>query len=163
VRQARGEVDAAKAQDWTPQINIGMSVLIPEDYVADLNIRLGLYRRIAGLDNQAEIDAFAAELIDRFGKLPEEVENLLLIVSIKKMCRQANVEKVEAGPKGAVLTFHNNRFDQPAKLIDFITKRSTIIAMRPDHRLVYRQDWYDNKARVGGVKKLMQNLVTLVA
>jgi transcription-repair coupling factor (superfamily II helicase) len=140
-----------------------MSVLIPEDYVTDLNIRLGLYRRIAGLDNQAEIDAFAAELIDRFGKLPEEVENLLQIVAIKKMCRQANVEKVEAGPKGAVLTFHQNRFADPAKLIEFITKRSTIIAMRPDHRLVYRQEWDDQKARVGGVRKLMQNLVTLVA
>ncbi len=163
VREARGEVMAAKTQEWTPQINIGMSVLIPEEYVTDLNIRLGLYRRIASLDSQAEIDAFAAELIDRFGKLPQEVENLLLIVAIKKMCRQANVEKVEAGPKGAVLTFHKNRFEQPAKLIDFITKRSTIIAMRPDHRLVYRQDWNDTKARVGGVKKLMQNLVALVA
>jgi len=164
VREARGEVIAAeKAQDWTPQINIGMSVLIPEDYITDLNIRLGLYRRIAALDSAGEIDAFAAEMIDRFGKLPEEVENLLQIVAIKKLCRQSGVEKVEAGPKGAVLSFRNNRFAEPAKLIDFITKRATILAVRPDQRVVCRQEWQDTKARVAGVRKLLQNLASLVA
>ncbi|HWT98035.1 MAG TPA: transcription-repair coupling factor [Terriglobales bacterium] len=164
VREARGEVLAAeKAQDWTPQINIGMSVLIPEDYITDLNIRLGLYRRIAALDSAGEIDAFAAEMIDRFGKLPEEVENLLQIVAIKKLCRQSGVEKVEAGPKGAVLSFRNNRFAEPAKLIDFITKRATILAVRPDQRVVCRQEWQETKARVAGVRKLLQNLASLVA
>src|SRR3546814_9362997 len=92
----------AAAQDWTPQINIGTSGLIPDTYVADLGVRLGLYRRIAGLVDAAEIEGFAAEMVDRFGPVPVEVENLLQIIAIKRLCRDAGVEKVDAGPKGAV-------------------------------------------------------------
>ena len=99
----------AKVEDWTPQINLGTSVLIPESYVQDLNVRLGLYRRIALLIDRAEIESFAAELVDRFGTLPGEVENLLQIVAVKQLCRDAGVERVEAGPKGAVISFRGDR------------------------------------------------------
>jgi transcription-repair coupling factor (superfamily II helicase) len=162
VREARGTEKTA-AQDWTPQINIGMPVLIPESYVQDLNVRLGLYRRLADLATEQEIDAFAAELIDRFGPLPVEAENLLQVVAFKQLCRSSGVERLEIGPKGAVIAFKDNRFARPEKLVEFITKRQTIVTLRPDHRLVYRQDWADTKARLGGVKKLMQNLVTMAA
>ena len=60
-----------------------------------------------------DIDRFAAELIDRFGPLPEEVQHLLEIVAIKHLCRAAMVEKIEAGPKGAILTFRNQTFPNP--------------------------------------------------
>ena len=90
------------ADRWSPQITIGMPVLIPEDYVADLAVRLSLYRRLADLDTDDEIDNFAAELRDRFGVLPDEVRYLFKIAAIKGYCRRANVEKVDAGPKGAV-------------------------------------------------------------
>ena len=99
---------------WSPQITIGMAVMIPEDYVPDLQLRMSLYRRLAELDDAAEIDAFGAELIDRFGPLPEEVDHLLKIVFVKALCRRANVEKVDAGPKGAVIAFRNNIFANPA-------------------------------------------------
>jgi transcription-repair coupling factor (superfamily II helicase) len=111
---------AAPAEEWTPQITVGTSVLIPDSYVADLGVRLGLYRRIATLLDQREIDAFAAELVDRFGKLPQEVGNLLEIIAIKRLCRDAGIEKVEAGPKGAVFTFRGNRFANPGGLAAFI-------------------------------------------
>jgi transcription-repair coupling factor (superfamily II helicase) len=91
------------ADRWSPQITIGMPVLIPEDYVADLAVRLSLYRRLADLDTDDEIDNFAAELRDRFGVLPDEVRYLFKIAAIKGYCRRANVEKVDAGPKGVVL------------------------------------------------------------
>ena len=162
VREAKGTEKAA-AQDWTPQINIGMPVLIPESYVQDLNVRLGLYRRLADLAVEQEIDAFAAELIDRFGPLPVEAENLLQVVAFKQLCRSSGVERLEIGPKGAVIAFKDNRFARPEKLVEFITKRQTIVTLRPDHRLVYRQDWADTKARMNGVKKLMQNLSTMAA
>jgi hypothetical protein len=99
-------------------------VLIPEDYVADLSVRLGLYRRVANLEDRGEIDQFAAEMIDRFGKLPTEVENLLQIIQIKRLCRISGVEKMDAGPKGAVLTFHANVFSNPEKLVDFIRRQA---------------------------------------
>ncbi|WP_284735936.1 transcription-repair coupling factor [Dongia deserti] len=162
VREARGTEKVA-AQDWTPQINIGMAVLIPESYVQDLNVRLGLYRRLADLTTEQEIDAFAAELIDRFGPLPVEAENLLQVVALKQLCRSSGVERLEIGPKGAVIAFKDNRFARPEKLVEFITKRQNIVTLRTDHRLVYRQDWADTKARMSGVKKLMQNLSTMAA
>ncbi|HEY3145557.1 MAG TPA: transcription-repair coupling factor, partial [Dongiaceae bacterium] len=162
VREARGTQKTAP-QDWTPQINIGMPVLIPETYAQDLNVRLGLYRRLADLATDQEIEAFAAELIDRFGPLPVEAENLLQVVALKQLCRSSGVERLEIGPKGAVIAFKDNRFARPEKLVDFITKRQSLVTLRTDHRLVYRQDWADTKARLSGVKKLMQNLASIAA
>src|SRR6185369_2989979 len=117
---------------WSPQITIGMPVLIPEDYVADLSVRLGLYRRLADLEEDREIDGFGAELADRFGPLPEEVKHLLKIVAIKAMCRRANVEKIETGPKGAVLSFRDSTFANPEGLIAFIGKQGAAARVRPD-------------------------------
>ncbi len=163
VAEARGAAAAAAAESWTPQINVGTSVLIPESYVADLGVRLGLYRRIAPLVDRAEIDAFAAEMIDRFGPLPPEVENLLEIIAIKRLCREAGIEKVEAGPKGAILSFRHNRFAKPAELVSFIGRRQRDVRLRPDHRLVYRQSWEDPRRRVAGVHRLMQQLAAIAA
>ncbi len=163
VQEARGAARAAAAETWTPQINLGMPVLIPESYVADLGVRLGLYRRIAALLDRTEIDAFAAEMIDRFGPLPVEVENLLQIVAMKRLCRDAGIDKIEAGPKGAVLSFRDNKFAKPENLIAFIGKRQAVISLRPDHKLVYRQAWDNAKTRVAGVHKLMEEIARLAA
>jgi len=97
------------------------------------------------------------------GFVPVEAENLLQVVALKQLCRSSGVERLEIGPKGAVIAFKDNRFAHPAKLVEFISKRQSIVTLRPDHRLVYRQDWADTKARMSGVKKLMQNLVTIAA
>ena len=151
------------AESWSPQVSIGTPVLIPDTYVADLNIRLGLYRRIVALEGAREIDAFAAELVDRFGRLPTEVENLLEIIAIKQLCRAAGVERIEAGPKGAVVSFRANRFARPDKLIAFITREAGTIQLRPDHKLVYRRAWDAARTRVAGINRLLQDLATLAA
>ncbi|MEX1109323.1 MAG: TRCF domain-containing protein, partial [Dongiaceae bacterium] len=161
VQEARGR--AARETEWAPQINIGSAVLIPEAYVADLGIRLGLYRRIATLLDQTAIDAFAAELVDRFGPLPPEVENLLQIMAIKRLCRAAGVEKVDAGPRGAVIAFRGNAFKRPERLIDYITRNQKLISVRPDQRLVYHQNWNDASRRLPGVRKLLENVAALAA
>jgi transcription-repair coupling factor (superfamily II helicase) len=151
----------AAPEEWSPQITIGTPVLIPEAYVADLGVRLGLYRRIAQLSDRRESEAFAAELIDRFGPLPAEVENLLQIIAIKRACREAGVERVEAGPKGAVITLRGNRFANPAGLVEMIQKNAGTLRLRPDQRLVYLRNWDDEKERLAGVARLMQALVKL--
>jgi transcription-repair coupling factor (superfamily II helicase) len=154
----------AEAKDeWTPQIAIGTPVLIPESYVADLNVRLGLYRRIAGLVDRREIDGFAAELVDRFGSLPPEVDNLLEIIAIKRLCRDAGVEKVEAGPKGAVLAFHNDRFANPAGLVVFLQQQAGTAKMRLDQRLVIMRNWEDTRERLRGINALLKNLAEIAA
>ena len=151
----------AAAEEWSPQITIGTPVLIPEDYVADLSVRLGLYRRIAALADTRESEAFAAELIDRFGKLPDEVENLLQIIAIKRLCREAGVERVEAGPKGAVITLRGNRFANPAGLVELIQSQVGRLRLRPDQKLVYLRNWDDEAARLKGVAGVMQTLVKI--
>ena len=150
-------------EDWTPQITIGMPVLIPEAYVADLNVRLGLYRRLAALVDAREIDAFAAELVDRFGSLPAEVQNLLDIIAIKRLCRVAGIEKVEAGPKGALISFRQNRFANPLGLVEFLQAQVGTAKLRTDQRLVVTRSWDDAKERLVGVRRLLEKLAEIAA
>ncbi len=134
LRAERGR-KRVEARDWTPNIALGLPVLIPDSYVRDLPVRLGLYRRIGALSSDAETEAMAAELVDRFGKLPEEVENLLAVVTLKRLCREAGVEKVEAGPKGMVLTFRGNAFRNPSGLVSWLASKGGMVKLRPDHKL----------------------------
>ena len=139
IRAGEGK-RAGQERDWTPNISLGLPVLIPEDYVRDLPVRLGLYRRIGGLASDAESDAMAAELVDRFGKLPEEVDNLLGVVALKRACREAGVEKLEAGPKGMVLSFRGNAFSNPAGLVQWLSRKGGMVKLRPDHKLAIARD-----------------------
>jgi transcription-repair coupling factor (superfamily II helicase) len=139
LRHAQGKRRAAE-QDWTPTIGLGLPVLIPETYVRDLPVRLGLYRRIGALTSDAETEAMAAELVDRFGPMPEELENLLQVVTLKRLCREAGVEKLEAGPKGMVLSFRGNKFRNPSGLVSWVSSKGGLIRLRPDHKLAIVRD-----------------------
>lgn len=158
VAEAKGEIDASEEASFVPQINIGMPVLIPDRYVPDLGVRLGLYRRISELRSREEVDQFAAEMIDRFGKLPKEVENLLDVVTIKQWCRVANIEKLDAGPKGALITLRNNEFPNPGGLIGFIQQQVGVARLRPDQKIVYSAGWDGPTDRLEGLKRLMKRL-----
>ncbi|MBI1264938.1 MAG: transcription-repair coupling factor [Alphaproteobacteria bacterium] len=142
-------------RDWSPAINIGAAVLIPEDYVPDLDVRMALYRRLSGLETKAEREGFAAELIDRFGKLPEEVESLMQVVAIKGLCKHAGVSKLDAGPKGAVATFRDHAFADPAALVDLMTRRPQDYKIRPDNSIVLRGEFPDIAGRLKGVQRLL--------
>ena len=164
VAEMRAEKGRRRAEDrdWTPNIGLGLPVLIPETYVRDLPVRLGLYRRIGGLASDAEGEAMAAELVDRFGKLPEEVENLLQVVSLKRACREAGVEKLEAGPKGMVVSFRGNAFRNPAGLVSWLSSRGGAIRLRPDHKLaVVREMTVAERVRVA--RDVVVNLNRLAA
>ena len=161
VASLKAGITAPVADKWSPQITIGTPVMIPEDYVADLPVRLGLYRRLAEIEDEREIEAFGAELVDRFGPLPEEVEHLLQIVAIKSLCRQANVEKIETGPKGAVVSFRDNIFANPDRLVAFIRDQGPAARVRPDMKVVFFDDWEEPKARLRGTSAILRNLVAL--
>lgn len=147
---------------WSPQITIGMPVLIPDDYVADLSVRLALYRRLADVDSDEAIDSFAAELHDRFGRAPVEVQYLLKVVAIKALCRRANIEKVDAGPKGMVISFRDNSFAEPTRLVDYIRKQGVMARVRPDMKVVFFEDWERVELRVDGCMKVLREIVALV-
>jgi transcription-repair coupling factor (superfamily II helicase) len=156
-----GDAAVEATEQWSPQINIGTSVLIPEEYVGDLNVRMALYRRLATLEDRADIDRFAAELIDRFGALPEEVQHLLEIVAIKHLCRAAMVEKIDAGPKGAILTFKNQTFPNPVALVRLINAHPSIMKVRPDQKVVVARDWPSPEARLKGARAVLSQLADL--
>ena len=147
------------ADRWSPQITIGMPVLIPEDYVADLSVRLALYRRLADIDDERDIDAFAAELVDRFGPMPDEVRHLLDTVVIKALCRRANVAKIETGPKGAVLSFREDRFANPEGLVAYIREQGVAARVRPDMKVVLFEDWERPEQRLAGAAAILRDLV----
>ncbi|MAJ64189.1 MAG: transcription-repair coupling factor [Alphaproteobacteria bacterium] len=163
VEEARngGAVEDFPSEGWSPQINLGMPVMIPESYVQDLNVRLSLYRRIGDQRDVEDIDSFAAEMVDRFGPLPVEVENLLGVITIKNLCRTANVSKLDAGPKGAMIGFHQDRFPHVDRLMDYINKQRGMAKLRPDQRLVFPRMWEDRKQRLAGVTRILQELADL--
>jgi transcription-repair coupling factor (superfamily II helicase) len=140
------------------QINVGMPVMIPEAYVNSLSIRLQLYRRLGAVKTQAEIDTLAAEFVDRFGPLPDEVKNLLVIMTLKVMCRACSVQKLDAGPKGMVVTFAPQGAVDPLRLVAWVQKNPITRQIKPDQRLIIVEPWPDIQTRVAGIKRLLAEM-----
>jgi transcription-repair coupling factor (superfamily II helicase) len=157
VAEVKG-IDEIADTGWSPQISVGASVMIPEDYVPDLHLRLGLYRRLGEISEPSEIDAFGAELIDRFGPLPMEVQHLLKVVYIKGLCRVANVEKLDAGPKGVVIQFRHKEFPNPAALVGYIAKQGSMAKIRPDQSVFLMRDLPQPERRLVAAAQIMTQL-----
>ena len=155
--------DLEAADKWSPEIQLGTSIMIPESYVADLQLRLGLYRRLSTLERRSDIDAFAAELVDRFGSLPAEVQHLLDVMEIKGLCRIAGIAKVDAGPKGGVITLYKNAFANPDGLVALVQSSRGGLKVQPDQRLVFRADWDLPEARLKGVRALAHQFADLAS
>jgi transcription-repair coupling factor (superfamily II helicase) len=162
VAQMKGDIESEEEGQWSPQINIGTPVLIPESYIADLENRMTLYRRLSQVEDKTELDGLAAEMIDRFGPLPEEVDYLLKIVEIKGLCRLSGVEKVEVGPKGAVVGFRNQTFANPAGLIELVNDERDRAKIRPDQTIFFKRVWAHPEDRLKGTFQLVQQLTKLV-
>ena len=161
VLALKAGIEAPAEEHWSPTITLGTPVTIPEDYIADVDLRLGLYRRLSTLETDAEIEAMAAEMIDRFGPLPREVEQLLALVAIKALCRKANVEKVEAGPKGVTLTFRDNSFANPQGLVRYVAEQGSQAKVRPDMRVVFIRDFEQPAERLEGTRTILRALAAM--
>ncbi|MFC3061432.1 transcription-repair coupling factor [Paenirhodobacter populi] len=153
--------DLAEDGEWSPQINLGVPVMIPESYIADLDVRLGLYRRLSGLVTKVELEGFAAELIDRFGPLPKEVNTLLLVVRIKGMAKRAHIARLDAGPKGATIQFHLDKFPNPAGLVEFLQAQRGQAKINGNKVFVAR-DWGSDAERIKGAFAIARDLAEKV-
>ena len=153
---AQGDDDVA--DDWSPQINMGVAVLIPEEYVEDLSIRLSLYRRLSEISTSQEREGFAAELIDRFGPLPEATKQLLEVTAIKVQCKSLGIEKLDAGDKGAVFAFRQDTVLDPARLMEIVRSRPNVLRLRPDSKLVHSFTGGDAATRLGRVRAFLKEL-----
>jgi transcription-repair coupling factor (superfamily II helicase) len=153
----------APKEEFSPQISVDAPIMIPEDYVPDLDLRMGLYRRLGELENRQAIDAFAAELIDRFGALPEETANLMKIVEVKLNCREAMVAKLDIGAKGAVVTFAESGFPDLAGLLGYIERLKGAAKLRPDSKMTVARNWPTPDARLNGAVQLSRGLARVAA
>ena len=148
---------------WSPTIQIGTPVLIPEDYIADLDLRMGLYRRLSQVESEQDIEGFAAEMIDRFGPLPPEIGHLMAIVSIKLLCRRANIDKVDAGPKGIILSFRNQAFANPNGLVKYVSEKGPTAKVRPDMRIVFAGAFENTAVRLKATRTLLTDIAAIAA
>jgi transcription-repair coupling factor (superfamily II helicase) len=153
-----GAPDLSLERGWSPQINTGAAVLIPEAYVPDLNVRLALYRRLSEAEKAEDREALAAELIDRFGPLPPEADQLLKVVAIKGLCREAHVAKIDVGPKGAVVTIRGDRFANPTGLVAYVQKNALVWALRPDQKVVIKGEWAEPVDRLAAAERILRVL-----
>jgi transcription-repair coupling factor (superfamily II helicase) len=161
VEALKAGVEEPAEEAWSPTITLGAPVSIPEEYIADLQLRLGLYRRLASLEADEEIESFAAELIDRFGPFPAEVAQLMKLVSIKALCRKAHVEKVEAGPKGVIISFRDNSFSNPQGLVRYVAEQGRDAKIRPDMKIVFSRDFESVAERLEGTRKIMRAIAAI--
>ena len=154
-----GEMEGLSEADgqWAPQLNLGVPVLIPETYVPDLDVRLGLYRRLSSLAKKVELEGFAAELIDRFGALPKEVNTLLTVVRIKAMCKRASIARLDAGPRGATIQFWRDKYVSPKGLVEFIEEQRGLAKVR-DNKIVVRRDWKKDSDKIKGAFAIARDL-----
>jgi transcription-repair coupling factor (superfamily II helicase) len=162
ILEAKAGGNHIARDEFSPQITVDAPIMIPEDYVPDLDLRMGLYRRMNELETAAEIEPFAAEMIDRFGKLPEATENLLKVIEIKLNCRTALVVKLDVGPKGALVHFHNDTFPDLEGLIGYVQRLKGTAKLRPDSKLVIARSWTDAPSRVNGALQLSRGLAKIL-
>jgi transcription-repair coupling factor (superfamily II helicase) len=161
LRAQAGKAPTVIDRGWSPQINTGAAVLIPEDYIPDLNVRLALYRRLSDAEKAEDREALAAELIDRFGPLPPEADHLLKVVAIKGLCREANVAKIDVGPKGALVSFREDHFANPGGLVVFIQKNAQTWRLRPDQKIVVKGEWETPDERLAAAERVLSQLARL--
>ncbi|SDE27251.1 transcription-repair coupling factor (superfamily II helicase) [Paracoccus isoporae] len=152
-----GELEGTPEDEWAPQLNLGVPVTIPESYIADLDVRLGLYRRLSDITTKVEMEGFAAELHDRFGPVPREVNMLMNVIRIKAMAKRANIAKLDAGPKGATVQFHNDKFPNPSGLVQFLNDQRGQ-AKVADNKIVIRRDWNSDGDRIKGAYGIARDL-----
>ncbi|MEA3000160.1 MAG: hypothetical protein QOH04_781 [Sphingomonadales bacterium] len=150
------------ADEFSPQITVDAPIMIPDDYVPDLDLRMGLYRRMNEFEKAEEIEPFAAEMIDRFGKLPAETDNLLKVIEVKMNCRKALVAKLDVGPKGALVHFHNDHFPDLEGLIAYVQRLKGTAKLRPDSKLVVTRSWPDPASRINGAVQLSRGLARIL-
>jgi transcription-repair coupling factor (superfamily II helicase) len=162
ILEAKAGGIAARVEPFSPQITVDAPILIPDHYVPDLDLRMGLYRRLNELESAEEIDPFAAEMIDRFGTLPRETANLLKIIEIKMNCRIASVAKLDVGAKGALVSFHNDSFPDLPGLLSYVEHLKGTARLRPDSKLVITRAWGDAEARLNGALQLSKGLAKIV-
>lgn len=137
IKERQGEKPVPRID---PEININIPAFIPEEYVSDVNQRLLLYRRFSAVETAADITALEEELMDRFGRIPPEVNNLVRVAGLKPVLRENRIVAVDRGKRDIVLTFHESATTRLDKILAMVTSDPDRFRFSTDHRLMARCD-----------------------
>ena len=147
--------------EWSPQINLGLNVLIPEQFIPNLNTRLYFYRKLAYLSNIGELKEIKNEMLERFGSIPDEVFHLFKITELRVLCKDLSIEKFDLGARGLTIKFRNNKFEKSDELVALISHKKYDLKLRSDQTLVYNFNKTGEKQRISKAFHFMKELTTL--
>jgi len=162
-KRKSGEGDLEVDDAFTPVLNLGLTYRIPEEYVDDLATRMRLYRRLSSLSSVEDVTDMQNELIDRFGKLPPEVEALFKVVALRNKCRELNIEKIETGDKGVLIGFYKDTFANPDGLLHYILAHPGVMSLRADQKVLWHRRWPDGVSRLQAIERLLEEFKDLAA
>ena len=113
---------------------------LSNDYIPDIRIRLSYYKELAQIESLADIDRVEDELRDQFGKLPEQVVNLMGLMLIRSQCRTLGIRDISSGPKTISLSFTERTPLPPTKVVELTSRDNKKYSITPDMRLIIRMN-----------------------
>ena len=141
---------------FQPSIQIPEPIFIPDYYINDLDIKMSIYKRISFVSNNVEKEELMIELIDRFGKMPNEVENLFKLIEIKILCLKNNLEEIKYGKKGIIFKFFQNKPLYPEKILDMSLSKNNNFTIRSDQKLFYDFKVISKISKFELIKKIIE-------
>ena len=144
--------------EGTPEVDLRIPALLPDDYLPDIHARLVMYKRIASARSEETLRELQVEMIDRFGLFPQPVKNLFRQAEIRLRAERIGIIKVEAGPRGGALIFGAQPDVSPATLVRLIHENPKTYRLEGQERLQFRQPMDDAEQRITIVAKLLDTL-----
>lgn len=138
IRTAKGDTPLEDAVE--PEINVRIPALIPDNYISDIRIRLAYYKQLSEIESPEDIDRIEGELRDQFGKLPEQVLNLMGLMLIRKVCKDLGVRDLSSGEAVITLAFTDKTPLPPKRVIELASRSNKKYAITPDSRLRIRMN-----------------------
>jgi len=163
MENSMAELKGEKVQEsLEPEININMPASIPESYIADIDQRLCAYRRLAKMTELNEIADFKAELMDRFGDLNTETENLLLKIMLRVLAIKAGVNRVDLKGWQLSLSFSQAHQKNPSGIIDMVLSEKDRFEITPEHILKARMKKGDTSFLISQTKNVLKEIMQRV-
>jgi transcription-repair coupling factor (superfamily II helicase) len=115
-----------RGEEWheeiNPEINVDLSAYLPEGFISDIDVRLNLYRRLSSLREEAELEVMIDEMKDRFGSPPEEVSNLMAVMSVRLILKKTGVSKLDVSSESLIFTFSPESHVEPEKVVKLVQR-----------------------------------------
>ena len=155
VAELKGE---AWQEDINPEINVDIPAYLPGAYVIDTDVRLNLYRRLSGLREKTELEAMSDEIRDRFGAPPQEVHNLLALVSLRMVLKDMGISRLDVGRDSLMLSLSPDREVDTERLIELANRDPHRFRFLPANRLKINVGKLPSSNGLSAIEGVIENL-----